>query len=176
MPFQSIYLCHQFRISVTRRNRECVHDIFLSPSMKEWLKQRYFSSYVKNTSLYFLCQFWHCRMSCSQVLRSALSVSAQINCNIIHVSSLVTEFVNFDPETFVFLGHILSKNEPSSTARRLGDRNLRFCESPPMTAEKGIFTPTKRQCSEMPRYSSCCIALILQTSLFISICQTEMKL
>ena len=37
------------------------------------------------------------------MLRSALSVSAQINCHIIRVSSLVTQFVNFDPETFVFL-------------------------------------------------------------------------
>jgi len=47
------------------------------------------------------------------VLRSVLSVSAQINCRIISVSSLVTQFVNFDPKTFAFLGYILSENDPS---------------------------------------------------------------
>jgi len=47
------------------------------------------------------------------VLRSALSVSAQITCHIINVSSLVTQFVNFDPKTIVFLGYILSENDPS---------------------------------------------------------------
>ena len=47
------------------------------------------------------------------MLRIALSVSAQIICYIIRVSGLVTQFVNFDPETFVFLGYILSKNDPS---------------------------------------------------------------
>ena len=52
-------------------------------------------------------------MSCSQVLRSALSVSVQINCYIISVSSPVTQFVNFDPKTFVFLGYVLSENYPS---------------------------------------------------------------
>jgi len=52
-------------------------------------------------------------MSCSQVLCSALSVSAQINCHILSVSSLVTQFVNFDPKMFVFLGYILSENDPS---------------------------------------------------------------
>ena len=52
-------------------------------------------------------------MSCSQALRSALSVSAQINCHIIRVSSLVTRFVNFDPKTFVFLGYVLSENDMS---------------------------------------------------------------
>ena len=44
---------------------------------------------------------------------SALSVSAQINCHVIRVSSLITQFVNFDPETLVFLGHLLSENDPS---------------------------------------------------------------
>ena len=48
-----------------------------------------------------------------QVLRSALSVSAQIKCHIISVSSLVTQFVYFDPKTFVFLGYILEENGPS---------------------------------------------------------------
>ena len=52
-------------------------------------------------------------MSRSQALRIALSVSAQINCHIISVSCLVTQFVNFDPETLVFLGYTLSKNDPS---------------------------------------------------------------
>jgi len=47
------------------------------------------------------------------VLRSALSVSAQINRHIISVTSLVTQFVNFDPKTFVFLEYILSENDPS---------------------------------------------------------------
>jgi len=47
------------------------------------------------------------------MLRRALSVSAQINCHIIYVSSLVTQFVNFDPKTFLFLGHILLENDPS---------------------------------------------------------------
>ena len=47
------------------------------------------------------------------MLRIALSVFAQINCKIIRVSSLVTQFLNFGPETFVFLGYILSKNDPS---------------------------------------------------------------
>ena len=47
------------------------------------------------------------------MLRSALFVSAQINCHIISVPSLVTQFVNFDPKTFVFLGYILSENDPS---------------------------------------------------------------
>ena len=47
------------------------------------------------------------------MLCSALSVSAQINCHVIRVSSLVTEFVNFDPETLVFLGYVLSENDPS---------------------------------------------------------------
>jgi len=47
------------------------------------------------------------------VLRSALSVSAQIKCHIILVSSLVTQFVNFDPKTFVFLGYVLSENDMS---------------------------------------------------------------
>ena len=109
-------------------------------------------------------------MSCSQVLSSALSLCAHKL--IIRVSSLVTQFVNFDPDTFVFLGYIMSKNDPlyltitSSTARRPGDRNLPFCGSPFMIAEKGIFSLTKRQCSEMPRYFSCCMALILQTSLY----------
>ena len=52
-------------------------------------------------------------MSCRQKLRSALSVSAQINCHLTRVSSLVTQFVNFDPETFVFRGYVLSENDPS---------------------------------------------------------------
>jgi len=47
------------------------------------------------------------------MLCSALSVSAQINCHIIRVSSLITQFVNFDPEMFVFLGYVLSENDPS---------------------------------------------------------------
>ena len=47
------------------------------------------------------------------MLRSALSVSAQIKCHIILVSSLVTQFVNFDPKTFVFLGYVLSENDMS---------------------------------------------------------------
>ena len=47
------------------------------------------------------------------MLRSALSVFAQINSHIISVSSLVTQFVNFDPKTFAFLGYILSENDPS---------------------------------------------------------------
>jgi hypothetical protein len=41
------------------------------------------------------------------------AVSAQINCHIKSVSSLVTQFVNFDPKTFVFLGCVLSGNDPS---------------------------------------------------------------
>ena len=47
------------------------------------------------------------------MLGSALSVSAQINCHLICVSSLITHFVNFDPETFVFLGCVLLENDPS---------------------------------------------------------------
>jgi len=47
------------------------------------------------------------------MLRGALSVSAQIYIHFIRVSSLVTQFVNFDPETFVFLGYVLSENDPS---------------------------------------------------------------
>ena len=47
------------------------------------------------------------------MLCSALSVSAQINCHVIRVSSLVTQFVNFDPDTLVFLGYVLSENDPS---------------------------------------------------------------
>jgi len=47
------------------------------------------------------------------MLRGVLFVSAQINCHVIHVSSLVTQFVNFDSETFVFLGYVLSENDPS---------------------------------------------------------------
>jgi len=47
----------------------------------------------------------------SDVARYA--VSAQINCHVIRVSSLVTQFVNFDPETFVFLGYVPSENDPS---------------------------------------------------------------
>jgi hypothetical protein len=45
------------------------------------------------------------------VLRSSLSASAQINCHI-SVYSLFTQFVNFDPKTFVFLGYIVSENDP----------------------------------------------------------------
>ena len=36
-----------------------------------------------------------------------------INCHIICVHSLVTWFVNFDAKTFVFLGYLLSENNPS---------------------------------------------------------------
>ena len=43
----------------------------------------------------------------------ALSVSAQINCHVMRVSSLITQFVNFDPEMSVFLGYVLSENDPS---------------------------------------------------------------
>ena len=70
---------------------------------------------VCGTTFYFLCQFWYCRVCCSQVLYSSLSVSAQINCHIICVLILVTELVNFDLRTFVFLGYILSENDPSVT-------------------------------------------------------------
>jgi hypothetical protein len=52
-------------------------------------------------------------LSCNQVLHSVLSVSAQINCHIIRVPSLVPQFINFDPETILFLGYVLSKNDPS---------------------------------------------------------------
>ena len=48
------------------------------------------------------------------MLHGALSVSAQINCHVICVSSLVTQFVNFDdPEMFVFLGYVQSENYSS---------------------------------------------------------------
>jgi hypothetical protein len=47
------------------------------------------------------------------VLRSAFSVSAQINCHIVRVSSLVKQFVNFDPKTFVFIGYVLSETDIS---------------------------------------------------------------
>ena len=47
------------------------------------------------------------------MLCGALSDSAQINCHVIRVSSLVTQFVNFDPDTLVFLGYVLSENDPS---------------------------------------------------------------
>jgi len=47
------------------------------------------------------------------MLSSALSVSAQIHCHVIRVSILVAQFVNFYPETFVFLGYVLSENDPS---------------------------------------------------------------
>ena len=40
---------------------------------------------------------------------SALSLNKLMS----RVSSLVTQFVNFDPETLVFLGHLLSENDPS---------------------------------------------------------------
>jgi len=48
------------------------------------------------------------------MLRSALSVSAEINCHVISVSSLVIQFINFDPKTLVFLGYVLSENDPST--------------------------------------------------------------
>jgi len=47
------------------------------------------------------------------MLRSAMSVSAQINCDIISISRLVAQFVYFDPKTFVFLRYIFSENDPS---------------------------------------------------------------
>jgi hypothetical protein len=47
------------------------------------------------------------------MLHRVLSVSAQIKCHVIHISSLVTQFVNYDPETLVFLGYVLSENDPS---------------------------------------------------------------
>ena len=47
------------------------------------------------------------------MLRCMLFVSTQINCHVIRVSNLVTQFVNFDPKTFVFLGYVLSENDPS---------------------------------------------------------------
>jgi hypothetical protein len=46
------------------------------------------------------------------VLRSALSVSAQIIFHIILVSYPDTQFVYFDAEMVLSLGYILSKNDP----------------------------------------------------------------
>jgi len=47
------------------------------------------------------------------MFQSALSVSAQTKCHVIRVFSFVTQFVNFDLETLVFLGYVLSENDPS---------------------------------------------------------------
>jgi len=47
------------------------------------------------------------------MLRGALSVSDQISCHVIRVYSLVIQFANFDPKTLVFLGYVLSENDPS---------------------------------------------------------------
>ena len=69
-------------------------------------------SQVLHSSLSVSAQL-NCHTSCSQVLHSSLSVSAQLNCHIIGVSSLVTESVNFDPKMFVFLRYVLSENDPS---------------------------------------------------------------
>ena len=50
------------------------------------------------------------------------------------VSSLVTEFVNFDPETFVFLGYVLLENYPSFELNntfvysQMFGRAVKFCE------------------------------------------------
>jgi hypothetical protein len=130
------------------------------------------------------------------VLRSALSFSAQINCRIIRVPSLVAQFVNFDPETIVFLGYVLSKNDPSWKPSSSSDiltldaaasslsmsqmsqlrnstfvQNLCFCESPLMAVEKGIFSPPKSLRSEMPRYFSCTMAVVFYRP--VSLCPTD---
>ena len=48
------------------------------------------------------------------MLGGALSISAQINCHVIRVSSLVTQFVNFDPEMLVCtVLYVLLENDPS---------------------------------------------------------------
>ena len=154
------YTCHE------EESRVCTY--FLSPSRKEWLKQ-IFQQFSEKYFLVFSLSI----LTLSHELQSGVEQCTVCLCahKLIRVSSLVTQFVNFDPDTFVSWVY-MSNNDPlyltitSSTARRLGDRNLPFCGSPFMTAEKGIFSLTKRQCSEMPRYFSCCMALILQTSLY----------
>ena len=47
----------------------------------------------------------------------------------------------------------------TSSEIRHGDRNLRVCQSPLMTAEKKNIQ-SKRQRSETPRYFSCCMVLV----------------
>ena len=52
-------------------------------------------------------------LTLSRELQSGVAQCAFCLCPNKRVSSLVTQFVNFDPETFVFLGYIVSKNDPS---------------------------------------------------------------
>jgi len=70
---------------------QCHSSKFVSwPSNRISLGMRSNCPYTVFGHVLVFCQFRQCHVSCGQVLHGALSVSAQINCHIIRVSSLIT--------------------------------------------------------------------------------------